>query len=148
MNDNIQQIDAIDAVVEALPLSFFHHRMLFTCGLSFMADAMEVSLLSFISACAGDEFGLSDSARASLVSVVFAGQLIGNLFWGPFADHFGRKNAFLFACLFMTSFGFLSAFSWSFICLLLFRGLVGFGVGEFFLFSLIFFLSFTVHLLC
>ncbi len=119
----------IDCIIEDLPLSFFHHKLLIICGLSFMADSMEVALLSFLSTCAGDEFHLSDGARASLVGVVFAGELLGSLFWGPFADKYGRKIAFLLASVMISLFGFLSAISPNFICLLIFRTLVGFGVG-------------------
>ena len=43
----------INDVLENLPVSFFHNKLLIICGLSFMADSMEVSLLSFLSACAG-----------------------------------------------------------------------------------------------
>jgi MFS family permease len=63
--------------------------------MSFMADAMEVSLLSFISTCAGSDWGLSDSKIALIASVVFIGVLLGNLFWGPYADKYGRRQAFI-----------------------------------------------------
>jgi hypothetical protein len=32
---------------------------------------------------------------AYFFSVVFGGVLIGNAFWGPFADYFGRRIAFI-----------------------------------------------------
>ena len=60
-----------------------------------MADAMEVSLLAFISTCADRDWDLTDSQVASITSVVFAGQLIGSMFWGPLADHRGRKIVFI-----------------------------------------------------
>jgi hypothetical protein len=41
----------LDAVIESIPVGWFHYRLLFICGLAFMADGLEVSLLSFISAC-------------------------------------------------------------------------------------------------
>lgn len=56
-----------------------------------MNDNMqEVTLLSFLSICAGADWGLSDSQVATISSSVFVGILVGNLFWGPFAgllDH-------------------------------------------------------------
>ena len=45
----------LDEIFEKIPLSYFHFRLLFICGIAFMADAMEVALLSFISICAGNE---------------------------------------------------------------------------------------------
>jgi putative MFS transporter len=46
--------EALDNVVDSLPIGFFHYRLLVMCGLAFMADAMEVSLLSFLSTCVGN----------------------------------------------------------------------------------------------
>jgi hypothetical protein len=42
---------SLDAVIEKIPVGWFHYRLLFICGLAFMADGLEVSLLSFVSAC-------------------------------------------------------------------------------------------------
>ena len=89
----------------------------------------EVSLLSFLATCAGNEWGLSDVQRASISAVVFSGQLFGGFFWGPIADRYGRKIAFLCACSLIVAFGLLSASSRTYEWLLTFRAIVGFGVG-------------------
>lgn len=72
----------LEDALEAIPVSYFHYRMLFMCGLAFMADSMEVGLLSYLSICAGDEWHLNDTQRASITSLVFAGELVGSFFWG------------------------------------------------------------------
>lgn len=90
---------------------------------------MEISLLSFVSTCAGDEWGLSNFQRASVTGAVFSGELIGGLFWGPVADKYGRKKAFLMASSLICSFGFLSGVASNYESLLIFRAIVGFGVG-------------------
>ena len=46
--------EALDAVIDSIPVSFFHYRLLLMCGLAFMADAMEVSLLTILGTCAGE----------------------------------------------------------------------------------------------
>jgi MFS family permease len=89
-------IFSLDEILEKIPIGFFHYRLLVVCGMSFMADAMEVTLLSFISACAGSDWDLADSEIALIASIVFVGVLVGSLFWGPFADHYGRRYAFIF----------------------------------------------------
>lgn len=89
-------IFSLDEILEKIPLGFFHYRLLIVCGMSFMADAMEVTLLSFISTCAGSDWDLADSEIALIASIVFIGVLVGSLFWGPFADRFGRRYAFIF----------------------------------------------------
>jgi MFS family permease len=120
---------SLDVLMEKMPVSIFHYRLLLMCGLAFCADSMEVSLLAFISVCAGSEWDLSNTEMASITGVVFAGELLGSLFWGPLSDAHGRRFAFVAACLLITMGGALSAFSPSYEILLLTRGIVGFGVG-------------------
>ena len=120
---------SLDVLLERLPVSYFHYRLLLMCGLAFMADAMEVSLLSFISACAGKDFGLSNAQMANITGVVFAGELVGALFWGPLSDNYGRRFSFVVACLLISAGGALSAFAPSYAMLLVTRAIVGFGVG-------------------
>ena len=51
----------LEEVIEQIPMGFFHYRLLFMCGLCFMADGLEVNLLAYISQCAGDEWALNDA---------------------------------------------------------------------------------------
>lgn len=127
--DGVPESKSVESIIDSLPITSFHHVLLIICSLSFMTDAIEVNLLSYISPCAGADFNLSEQQQATVVSVVFAGQLIGSLFWGPFADHFGRRIAFFYAALIITLFSFASAFATNYLMLLLFRCIVGFGVG-------------------
>lgn len=116
-------------VLDMIPVSWFHYRLLIMCGLAFMADSMEVSLLSFISECAGDEWNLSSIQIANIASAGFAGQLIGSFAWGQFADKFGRRKAFLLACILISIFGLLSGYSPTYVWLIIFRSIVGFGIA-------------------
>jgi len=47
-------------IMHQLTVNSFHYKILILCGLGFMADAMEISLLSFVPMCAGEEWNLSD----------------------------------------------------------------------------------------
>mmetsp|Transcript_33407 Transcript_33407/g.34041 ORF Transcript_33407/g.34041 Transcript_33407/m.34041 type:complete len:562 (-) Transcript_33407:237-1922(-) len=119
----------LEDVLNDVPVAFFHWRLLFMAGFGFIADAMEVSLLAFLSVCVGIEWELTNSEMASISSVVFAGQLIGAIFWGPFADKYGRRLSYLLASVFISGAGFLTGISWNLYALIFFRFLVGFGVG-------------------
>lgn len=57
------------------------------------------------------------------------GMLFGAAFWSVYADKRGRRDAFIksFACIFVG--GLASALAPSFLWLLLFRAIVGFGIG-------------------
>jgi MFS family permease len=80
----------VDDVIGEIELNRYHGWLLLLCGIGFCVDAMEVVALSFINPCAGAEFNLTDSQIASITSCVFVGELLGSLFWGPFADVYGR----------------------------------------------------------
>ena len=69
-----------------------------------MAEAMEISLLSFISICAGEEWNLSNSEVATITSCVFIGMLFGNMFWGPFAGDISVYRFLFYFILFLTHF--------------------------------------------
>jgi len=119
----------LDEVLEMLKLGFFHYRLLLLCGFGFMADALEVNLLSFLSTCAGEEWSLSNAQKASISSVVFGGIVVGSFCWGPMADFYGRKTSFVLASLLVSIGSFLTAIAPSYEWLLLFRCMVGFGIG-------------------
>lgn len=72
----------LDEALENNKVGFFQYRLLLLCGFAFMCDALQFSLLSFISTCAGDEWDLNDQQRASITSVVFIGTIFGSLFLG------------------------------------------------------------------
>lgn len=45
--------------------------------------------------CVGLDWDLTDSEVAGIASMVFAGILLGSLFWGPIADIYGRRLSYL-----------------------------------------------------
>jgi len=94
-----------------------------------MADAMEVSLLSYLSICAGVEWNLSNAQIASITSVVFVGTLLGSVIWGLVADRYGRRGAYIAAAILISVPGLVSTLSPNLLFLLYCRFLVGFGVG-------------------
>eukprot|EP00607_Mallomonas_marina_P003071 CAMPEP_0182437268 /NCGR_PEP_ID=MMETSP1167-20130531/84927_1 /TAXON_ID=2988 /ORGANISM="Mallomonas Sp, Strain CCMP3275" /LENGTH=603 /DNA_ID=CAMNT_0024630117 /DNA_START=187 /DNA_END=1997 /DNA_ORIENTATION=+ len=119
----------LNSVLDSLPVGFFHYRLLFMGGIGFMADAMEVSLLSYLSICAGVEWNLSNAQIASITSVVFVGTLLGSVIWGLVADRYGRRGAYIAAAILISVPGLVSTLSPNLLFLLYCRFLVGFGVG-------------------
>eukprot|EP01119_Soliformovum_irregulare_P018391 TRINITY_DN5623_c0_g1_i1.p1 TRINITY_DN5623_c0_g1~~TRINITY_DN5623_c0_g1_i1.p1 ORF type:complete len:485 (-),score=106.20 TRINITY_DN5623_c0_g1_i1:41-1327(-) len=99
------------------------------CGFCWMADAMELMLLSFLLPQAKLEFGLDDWAEATVGSVVFLGMMAGSYFWGYVSDRFGRKIGYVATAIFTAIFGLASAFSPDVYWLCVLRALVGFGLG-------------------
>ena len=129
VNNNNRKIRTLEDLLSEIGIGYFQYRLLALCGLAFMADSMEISLLGYLSTCAGITFNLDDAKRASISGIVFGGQLIGSLLWGKIGDRFGRRKSFLLSALTISIFGFISGLSPNYSSLLILRMLVGVGIG-------------------
>ncbi|KAG2547277.1 hypothetical protein PVAP13_9KG077000 [Panicum virgatum] len=98
-------------------------------GMGWVAEAMEVMLLSFLGPFVREQWNISPQSESMLSSVVFAGMLIGACAWGFVSDKYGRRTGLLFSTMFTSGMGFLSALSPNYLCLVALRFLVGVGVG-------------------
>ena len=120
-----------DGVIEAIGASYWQHALTFVMSVLFAADAVEVSLLSFLYECVGAAFDLSTVRASSVVSIVFAGMVVGALGAGSTADQVGRKAISLGSILCVAGFGFLSAFAANFDQFVALRFCVGVFIGTF-----------------
>lgn len=122
------EIDMEDAL-ELIGMGKFQYQILLAAGLCFAADAMEVLLLSFLSTIVQVDWQLEGHQMDTIISVVFAGAMIGTLVLNPLGDKYGRKPMFTVTAAIISVFGLATAFCDSYIPLLMARFLVGFGVG-------------------
>ena len=99
-------------------------------GLCWLAESMEVMLLSVLSPALHCDWRISAWKQAFVTTAVFVGMMVGQLFWGWFADKYGRKTTVCLAGAFVAYFGLISSFSPTYTWMLLLRGLVGFFVGS------------------
>ena len=120
---------SIDDAIERIGMGPFQHHVLWAAGLTFAADATEVMVVSFLSLTLQSEWGLTDMQTATMTACVFAGSLVGTLFFGHFGDHYGRRPAFLLACAIISLFGLATALANGYPSLVGIRFMVGFGVG-------------------
>jgi hypothetical protein len=122
----------LDEALNMIPVGKFHYSLVLMTGLAFMADAMEVSLLSFIAMCAGAEWDLTNEEIATVTSSVFIGELFGGVLFGPLADNYGRRIAFLIACILIAIAGIASGASPNFGTLIALRTIVGIVIFRYF----------------
>ncbi|TVU46028.1 hypothetical protein EJB05_05544 [Eragrostis curvula] len=118
-----------DDALTAMGFGKFQALVLAYAGLGWLAEAMEVMLLSFLGPLVRQEWNLSAQDESLLSSFVFAGMLTGALSWGFVSDRYGRRTVLLFSTLLTSALGFLSALSPNYLCLLALRFFVGIGVG-------------------
>lgn len=120
---------SLEHAMELNPVGYFHYRLLLMCGLAFMSDALEVTMLSFLTTCVAVEWNLSGEERSTLTAMVFLGIVFGSVFWGWIADKYGRRPAYMYACIVISVGGLFSALAPSYAILTILRAITGFGIG-------------------
>jgi len=104
-------------------------RALVAAASGWMLDAMDVMLYAFALTAIRAEFGL-DGARAGLLaSVTLVASAVGGIGAGVLSDRFGRARVLVLSILAYSLFTGLTATSRTLLELVLWRTLVGFGLG-------------------
>ncbi|XP_023739636.1 organic cation/carnitine transporter 7 isoform X1 [Lactuca sativa] len=119
----------LDEAISSIGFGKFQFIVLAYAGLGWVAEAMEMMLLSFVGPAIQPEWGLSSGEESFISTVAFAGMLVGAYLWGVVSDNYGRKKGFLGASILTTGAGFLSAFAPNYTSLLILRCFIGIGLG-------------------
>lgn len=115
--------------LEALPLGRFHYKLLLVTGLGWLFDSMDTGLIAFILPVLAKEWGLAPGQMGLIGSIGLIGMALGAVVSGTIADRIGRKKVFTITVLLYSIASAFCALSWNYECLLVFRFLVGFGLG-------------------
>ncbi|CAN6310109.1 unnamed protein product [Urochloa humidicola] len=118
-----------DDALTTMGFGRFQTLVLVYAGIGWVAESMELMLLSFLGPFIREEWNLSPENESMISSVVFAGMLLGACSWGFVSDKYGRRTGLLISTIFTSGMGFLSALSPNYLCLVALRFLVGVGVG-------------------
>ena len=103
--------------------------MLLIMGLGWAFDAMDTGIISFIMPLLIAEWGLSSAEMGALGSIGLFGMAIGAVIAGTLADRIGRKRVFTSTMVLYGTATALSAIAPNYELLLLFRFIVGVGLG-------------------
>ncbi|XP_078182148.1 organic cation/carnitine transporter 7-like isoform X2 [Carex rostrata] len=82
----------VDEALLSLGFGKFQTLVLAYAGISWLSEAMEIMLLSFVGPSVRTEWGISDKQESLISSVVFAGMMIGAFTWGYVSDNYGRRQ--------------------------------------------------------
>ncbi len=104
-------------------------KLLFGVGLSWLFDAMDVGIISFIVAALKEEWTLTAGQIGFLTSISSLGMVLGAVLAGAMADRYGRKSILLWTLLLFSIASGLSALATGFGMLCLLRFISGVGLG-------------------
>lgn len=104
-------------------------RTLAASGTGWMLDAMDVTLYVIALGSIADEFGLSKAQSGVVASATLFASAFGGIASGALADRFGRVRMLMVSMLMYSAFTALTATSQSLGQLILWRALVGLGMG-------------------
>lgn len=104
-------------------------KLLMSAGLSWMFDAMDVGILSFIIADLSIKWQLSPQQTGLFTSINSIGMVFGAAIAGYMADKYGRKSVLLWTLLIFSIATGLSAAATGFTILCILRFIAGFGLG-------------------
>ena len=104
-------------------------KLLGIAGVAWLFDAMDVGMLSFIIAALQKEWNLNTEQMGWSGSVNSIGMAVGALVFGIWADRIGRKNVLIITLLLFSLGSGLSALTTSLSIFLVFRFLIGMGLG-------------------
>lgn len=115
--------------LERIPVGKFHYRLLVITGLGWMFDAMDTGIIAFVLPVLIKTWGLTTAQVGYIGSIGLIGMALGAVLAGTVADRFGRKKVFAATLVIYSVATGFCGLAWSFESLLLFRFLVGFGLG-------------------
>lgn len=115
--------------LDRLPFTPQHRRLVLGSGAGWALDAMDVGLISFVMAALAKQWQLDTTTLSWIASIGFVGMAIGAGVGGLLADRVGRRQVFAVTLLVYGLATGAAALSWSVGALLVFRFLIGLGLG-------------------
>ncbi|MCR8656583.1 MFS transporter [Paenibacillus endoradicis] len=104
-------------------------KLLFSAGLSWLFDAMEVGMISFIVTALAVEWHLGAQQVGIVMAINSIGMAVGAAISGLLADRYGRRAILIWTLLIFSIASGLSALATSFVVLCVLRFIAGFGLG-------------------
>ena len=115
--------------LERIPVGSFHYKLLIITGLGWMFDAMDTGIIAFVLPTLAKAWSLTTQDMGLIGSMGLVGMAVGAMLAGELADRFGRKRMFMATLVLYSIATGLCSIAWNFQALLVFRFLVGFGLG-------------------
>lgn len=90
-NKTFSDTYTVTQAVNALGFGWFQVKLSLCVGLCWMADSMEMTILSVLGPALHCDWGISRYQQALVTTIVFLGMMMSSTFWGQLSDRYGRK---------------------------------------------------------
>ncbi|HVC15311.1 MAG TPA: MFS transporter [Acidimicrobiales bacterium] len=122
-------MSTLDAALDDAPLSRFHTRAIVTAGMGFFTDAYDLFIIGTATTMIARQWNLSSSETGLVNSITLISAFVGAFVFGRIADVLGRKKVYGLEAALMVGGAVASAFAPDLVALLIFRFVLGLGVG-------------------
>jgi len=119
----------LEEALDNCSLTETHWRIWFLSAAGVMLDGFDLFIIGICMPLLVRYFGALPWQAGLIGAAAIVGAVFGASILGPVTDKHGRKALFLFNMAVLIAFGVLCGFSWSIWSLVVFRFLVGIGVG-------------------
>src|ERR1700684_4419701 len=106
-----------------------HWKILFISGMGFFTDAYDLFIIGVVMALLKQEWHVSTVAEGLVTSSALLASAVGALLFGRVADMLGRKRIYGYEVLVLAAGAIASAFSLNIWFLIVFRVILGVGIG-------------------
>ncbi|WJF91539.1 MFS transporter [Paraburkholderia bonniea] len=117
------------ARLERLPFSRYHGTIFIIIAIAFFFDSVDLGTMTFLLGSIKTEFGLSSTMTGLVASASFGGMVLGAAVAGLLADRFGRRPVFQWSMVLWGVASYLCSTAQSVEALLVYRVLLGIGMG-------------------
>ncbi|MDN5345341.1 MAG: transporter, putative metabolite:H+ symporter [Clostridia bacterium] len=128
MGDSTARV-GIPQRLERLPLTGYQNIIFGIIATAWFFDSMDLGMLTFVLGSLKTYFNLNTAQAGLLSSMSFLGMFLGAAVAGMLADRFGRKLVFQWSMVLWGTASILCAFAGNVQSLMLYRVLLGFGMG-------------------
>lgn len=127
--DSVSSAKSVLAALDDSGLSGFHWKAMITSGMGFFTDAYDLFIIGVVLAILKPLWHLSALEVSLLGSTSLIAAAVGSLLFGRLADRVGRHAIFSYTLVVLALGAIASAFSPNVIWLIVFRFILGMGIG-------------------
>lgn len=116
-------------ILESADLRLFHRRLTLLSAAGMFLDGFDLTVIAVALPLLVKMWHIPPAMSGVVAAAAVVGMLVGSLLFGHLTDRFGRKAMYLFDLVFFVVFAALTAISQNVWELLIFRFLLGVGIG-------------------